>query len=136
MSQANTATATAANIEHAIHWFEIPVSDMARSIPFYERLLDTALRPEVISGMELAVFTGNDANAVKGCLMTVEKVYPHTDVVLVCLNAGPSIAPVLASVAGLGGTVLTPRTQLPGNMGCFAHITDPDGQRIGLHALD
>lgn len=134
MNQANTTPAT--NVEHAINWFEIPVSDMARSIPFYERLLDITLRPEVISGMELAVFTGNDASAVMGCLMTVEKVYPHTDGVLIYLNAGKSIAPVLARVAELGGTVLTPRTQLPDNMGCFAHITDPDGQRIGLHALD
>lgn len=134
MSQ--TTTPTAAAIEHALHWFEIPVSNMERSVAFYERLLDLTLRLEVISGMELAVFTGNDATAVKGCLMAVEKVYPHTDGVLIYLNAGKSIAPVLARVAQLGGTVLTPRTQLPGNMGCFAHITDPDGQRIGLHALD
>jgi predicted enzyme related to lactoylglutathione lyase len=133
MSQAPTTTAS---IEHAVHWFEIPVSNMERSVAFYERLLETTLRLEVISGMELAVFTGNDPQAVKGCLMHVEKVFPHTDGVLIYLNAGRSLNAVLARVPHLGGTVLTPRTQLPGNMGCFAHITDPDGQRIGLHALD
>lgn len=131
MSQANTTP-----IEHAIHWFEIPVSDLARSVAFYERLLGVSLRREVISGMELAVFPGNDQAAVKGCLMAVEKVFPHTDGVLIYLNAGKSLNAVLARVPEAGGTVLTPRTMLPANMGCFAHITDPDGQRIGLHALD
>jgi len=24
--------------------------------------------------------------------------------------------------------------QLPGDMGCFAHITDTEGNRVGLHA--
>lgn len=125
-----------APIDHAIHWFEIPVSDMARSVAFYERLLGVTLRPEVIAGMELAVFPATDPNAVKGCLMAVEKVSPHTDGVLIYLNAGKSLNAVLARLAACGGTLLTPRVVLPGGMGCFAHITDPDGQRIGLHALD
>lgn len=123
-------------IEHAIHWFEIPVSDMARSVAFYERLLGITLRPEVISGMELAVFPASDPNAVKGCLMAVEKVSPHTDGVLIYLNAGKSLNAVLARLEACGGALLTPRVLLPDGMGCFAHITDPDGQRIGLHALD
>jgi predicted enzyme related to lactoylglutathione lyase len=25
--------------------------------------------------------------------------------------------------------------QLPGDMGCFAHVTDTEGNRVGLHAL-
>jgi uncharacterized protein len=32
--------------------------------------------------------------------------------------------------------VLLPRTDLPPGMGCFAHIADLDGHRIGLHAPD
>ncbi|WP_052162374.1 VOC family protein [Aquabacterium sp. NJ1] len=125
-----------APINHAVHWFEIPVSNMARSVAFYERLLGVTLRPEVIAGMELAIFPATDPNAVKGCLMAVEKVSPHTDGVLIYLNAGPSLNAVLARLEACGGTLLTPRVVLPGGMGCFAHITDPDGQRIGLHALD
>lgn len=123
-------------VSHAIHWFEIPVSDMARSVAFYETLLGVELRQEVVAGMELAVFPATEGQGVKGCLMLVEKVAPHTDGVLIYLNAAPSLAAVLARVPKLGGQVLTPRTVLPGGMGCFAHITDPDGQRIGLHALD
>ena len=42
---------------------------------------------------------------------------------------------VLARVAGAGGRVTTPKVQLPEGMGCFAHITDSEGNRVGLHAL-
>jgi len=34
-----------------------------------------------------------------------------------------------------GGVVAQPRTALPPGMGFFAHISDLDGNRVGLHAL-
>jgi len=34
-----------------------------------------------------------------------------------------------------GGRIATPKVQLPGDMGCFAHITDTEGNRVGLHSL-
>lgn len=126
----------AKSVQHAIHWFEIPVSDMARSIAFYEALLGVTLRREVISGMDLAVFPADADVGVKGCLIAAPKVSPHTDGVLIYLDAGKSLNAVLARLDACGGKLLTPRVVLPGGMGCFAHITDPDGQRIGLHALD
>jgi predicted enzyme related to lactoylglutathione lyase len=123
-------------IQHAIHWFEIPVSDLARSTRFYEQLLGITLRPENVSGMALAVFPADPEHGVKGALMQVDHVPPHTDGVIVYLDAGRSLQAVLDRLPALGGRALTPRVQLPEGMGCFAHITDPDGQRIGLHALD
>jgi hypothetical protein len=30
--------------------------------------------------------------------------------------------------------VTTPKVQLPDGMGCFAHIADTEGNRVGLHA--
>jgi predicted enzyme related to lactoylglutathione lyase len=131
MSQAQT------HIEHAINWFEIPVTDMARSIAFYERLLGVSLRREQCAGSDFAVFPSTDhPNAVKGALMAVDKAPAHTDGVIIYLNAGKSLNAVLARLQACGGALLTPRVVLPDNMGCFAHIADPDGQRIGLHALD
>ncbi|MGE5453038.1 MAG: VOC family protein [Acidobacteriota bacterium] len=123
-------------LQHAVHWFEIPVSDMDRSVAFYEHILGVSLRREVISGMTLAVFPASEDGGVKGCLMAVDKVAPHVDGVLLYLNAGASVNAVLDRVQAQGGRVLTPRVQLPDGMGCFAHFTDPDGQRIGIHAMD
>ncbi len=132
----NTTTTTT-HIEHAINWFEIPVTDIARSTAFYERLLGVTLRREQCGGMALAVFPGtDDPNTIKGALMAVDKAPACTDGVIIYLNAGKSINAVLARLEACGGQLLTPRVVLPDNMGCFAHIADLDGHRIGLHALD
>jgi predicted enzyme related to lactoylglutathione lyase len=35
----------------------------------------------------------------------------------------------------LAAPITTPKVQLPGDMGVFAHVTDTEGNRLGLHAL-
>ncbi len=59
---------------------------------------------------------------------------PAADGTLVYLNAKPSLDAVLARVEAAGGRITTPKVQLPGDTGCFAHITDTEGNRVGLHA--
>ena len=141
MSQAtltslSTPTASRRAVQHAVNWFEIPVTDMARSIAFYEKLLGVTLRREVCTGLDLAVFPADENDGVKGALMGVDKAPSTIDGVLVYLNAGPSLDAVLARLEAAGGKLLLPPVTLPDGMGRFAHIADPDGQRIGLHALD
>jgi len=43
---------------------------------------------------------------------------------------------VLARVAAAGGKIAMPRLALPPGLGFIAQITDLDGNRIGLHALN
>ena len=120
---------------HALNWFEVPVRDLNRASAFYETLLATALRRETIGASELAVFV-SDEHGVGGCLMTGDAApAPSTSGTLVYLNAGPSLDAVLARVEAAGGRISTPKVQLPGDMGCFALITDTEGNRVGLHAL-
>ena len=122
-------------IVHALNWFEIPVRDLNRASAFYETLLATALRRETIGASQLAVFVC-DEHGVGGCLMAGDTTpAPSTSGTLVYLNALPSLAAVLARVEAAGGRISTPSVQLPGDMGCFAHITDTEGNRVGLHAL-
>ena len=123
-------------ISHAINWFEIPVTDMARGIAFYESLLGITLRREPCSGVDLALFPADEANGVKGALMAVDKLTPSTDGVILYLNAGASISKVLDRLDVCGGKLLLGPVTLPDGLGRFAHITDPEGQRIGLHAMD
>ena len=119
---------------HAIDWFEIPVSDMDRAAAFYEALLATTIRRERIEPHALGVIK-YDASAVGGCLIQGDDVpAPSTAGTLVYLNAGPSLDTVLARVEAAGGRITTPKVTLPGDMGCFAHITDSEGNRVGLHA--
>ena len=119
---------------NALNWFEIPVRDLNRASAFYETLLATALRRETIGASQLAVF-GSDEHGVGGCLMAgATAPAPSTSGTLVYLNAGPSLDTVLARVEAAGGRISTPTVRLPGDMGCFAHITDTEGNRVGLHA--
>jgi predicted enzyme related to lactoylglutathione lyase len=123
-------------IHHAINWFEIPVSDMARSVAFYEQVLGVKLAMMNFGGGDAAVFPADVEQGIKGCLMLAKHSPIQPEGVLIYLNAGRALQPALDRLAAAGGKLLTPRVQLPGGLGCFAHIADPDGQRIGLHALD
>lgn len=119
---------------NAIDWFEIPVRDIARAQAFYEKLLGAPMRREIIAGNTLAVFSYEETG-VGGCLMAGESApAPSADGTLVYLRAGDELDPVLARVAAAGGRITTPKVQLPGDMGCFAHVADTEGNRIGLHA--
>jgi len=119
---------------NAIDWFEIPVRDIARAQAFYEALLGAPMRREKIAGNTLAVFSYAETG-VGGCLMAGESApAPSTDGTLIYLNAGPRLDETLARVAAAGGRVTTPKVQLPDGMGCFAHVSDTEGNRVGLHA--
>ena len=132
---APSATTTTATLRAAIHWFEIPATDLGRAQAFYEWVLATTLRREPMGAVELAVFA-YDEPACGGCLMAgASAPQPSTTGALVYLNAEPSLDAVLARVEAAGGRIATPKVQLPGDMGCFAHVVDTEGNRVGLHAM-
>ena len=118
----------------ALNWFEIPVQDMDRAQAFYETLLATSIRRETIASNQLGVF-GYDEPGVGGCLFAgASAPQPSANGTLVYLDAGASLDAVLARVEPAGGRIATPKVQLPGDMGVYAHITDTEGNRVGLHA--
>jgi predicted enzyme related to lactoylglutathione lyase len=118
-----------------IDWFEIPVRDVERAQRFYETLLGAPLRRESIGPQTLVVFDHAETG-VGGCLIAGPSVpAPSEAGTLVYLRAAPTLDAVLARLAPAGGRLLTPKVQLPGEMGCFAHVADSEGNRVGLHAL-
>ena len=126
-------------MEHTRHnaaaWFEIPVLDMDRAQAFYEALLAAPMRREAMGPQTLAVFAYDEAG-VGGCLLAGPEVpAPSVNGALIYLNATPSLDAVLTRVAAAGGRIATPKVQLPGDMGVFAHVVDTEGNRVGLHAL-
>ena len=122
---------------NALNWFEIPVSDLDRAQRFYESVFATSLRREAMGpGIALAVFPYDQGNGgVGGCLFAAEHgPRPSTDGAIVYLDAGASLDAVLARVESAGGRITLSRTELPEGMGCFAHVADSEGNRVGLHA--
>ena len=118
---------------NAINWFEIPVQDLDRAQRFYETLLGAPLRREQMGEQTLAVFR-YDEPAAGGCLLAGGVLQPSPHGTMVYLNAAPSLDAALARVEAAGGRIATPKVQLPGDMGAFAHIVDTEGNRVGLHA--
>jgi predicted enzyme related to lactoylglutathione lyase len=118
----------------AIHWFEIPVTDIDRAQRFYETLLAQDLRREEMGPQTLAIFA-YDGGIGGALLKSAQAPTPSTTAgVIVYLNASPSLDAVLARAGELGATVLLPKLQLPGTIGFIAQVVDTEGNRIGLHS--
>ena len=122
-------------LKSAITWFEIGATNLSRSQAFYETVLACNMRPEAMGPSQGAVFP-YQGEGVGGALMCGPSA-PKAGAggALVYLDATPSLDGALARVTSAGGKVALPRQALPPGMGFFAHITDLDGNRVGLHAL-
>jgi uncharacterized protein len=123
-------------MQHAINWFEIPVTDMARAMKFYETLTGRSVRREAFGapGEEMAVFESPDSEGVSGALLYSPNAQPAAQGTLIYLNAGPSIQACLDRVVAAGGSIVIGKTALPPGMGYFAHIIDSEGNKVGLHS--
>ena len=122
---------------NAISWFEIPTQQLDQAQTFYESVLGRPMRREAMGPSQGAVFAyDKEAGGVGGALM----MGPSAPALaaggtLAYLDASPALDAALARVEAAGGRVVLPRQALPPGMGFFAHITDLDGNRVGLHAL-
>jgi uncharacterized protein len=120
-------------------WFEVPVTNLARAVRFYEAAFGVQLLTDTrFPG--LAMFPRVTDDAVTGAIMQVSDLSdPHESQpcaggTIVYLNCDGDLDGVLARAKAAGGAILQEVAQLPGNMGYFAQFRDPDGNRVGLHA--
>ncbi|KAB0580807.1 VOC family protein [Ideonella dechloratans] len=119
--------------QSALHWFEIPVTDIDRAQRFYETLLAAPLRREAMGPQTLAVLPYAEPG-VGGALLAGLAAQPGAQGVVVYLDGGARLEEGLARLAQAGGQILTPRVDLPDGMGSFVHFQDSEGNRVGLHA--
>ena len=122
-------------MKNAISWFEIPSTQLDQTQAFYEAMLDCKMRREDMGPSEGAVFP-YEGGGVGGCVMAGPSApVPSAGGTLIYLDASPSLDAALARATAAGGRIVMARQALPPGMGFIAHITDLDGNRIGLHAL-
>jgi predicted enzyme related to lactoylglutathione lyase len=124
-------------MKSAISWFEIPTTQIDQAQAFYESVIGRAMRREMMGPSQGAVFAYDKASDGVGGALMMGPTAPakSSGGTLVYLDAGPSLDVALARVVAAGGHIALPRQALPPGMGFFAHITDLDGNRVGLHAL-
>ncbi len=100
-------------------WFEIPAAGFDRAVLFYETLLDVKLQQAPAGGPQMAALP-SEKPAVGGCVMACAGLQPGIGGMVGYLNAEPSLDTVLARVAGAGGHVVIPRTELPPGLHALA----------------
>ncbi len=125
---------------NVITWFEIPVLNSERAKKFYETILDIEMHTQVFqeTNEELTFFPSipdviqATSGRVTGVLTKSPDSKPSANGTLIYLNASPEIQTVIDRIAPAGGTVITPKTEIPA--GYIAVFTDPEENRVGLHA--
>jgi predicted enzyme related to lactoylglutathione lyase len=124
-------------MKSAISWFEIPTTQIVQAQAFYESVMGRAMRRETMGPSQGAVFAYDKSRDGVGGALMIGPTAPtkSSGGTLVYLDASPSLDDALARVVAAGGHIALPRQALPPGMGFFAHITDLDGNRVGLHAL-
>lgn len=124
-------------MKNALSWFEIPTTQLDQAQAFYEAVLQRPMRREDMGPSQGAVFAYDMAAGGVGGALMLGPTAPTlaTGGTLVYLDASPSLDAALERTLAAGGQVALPRQALPPGMGFFAHITDLDGNRVGLHAL-
>jgi predicted enzyme related to lactoylglutathione lyase len=117
-------------MRNALDWFEIPVAQLDRAASFYETILQTQLKRGRYGPFDAAVFPAEEAG---GALVQDARRKPQADGTLVYLCATGQLDAVISRVAGPGGAVLMPKTDI-GEPGFIALIRDTEGNQVGLHA--
>ena len=109
-------------------WFDIPVSDMARAMRFYEKVTGQTLKRLDMGGGRSTALLG-----AEGCLFESPEDKPSHFGSRVYFSADPDIGEWIRRVEAAGGKILVPRTPTPAK-GFFAYFEDSEGNRVGLHA--
>ena len=115
-----------------VNWFEIPVSDMARAMKFYEASLGVEITETEMGPNKMGWFPMEmGLQGAAGTLIQGDGYTPSHDGSLVYLHVD-AIDPTLELIGGAGGKTLMPRTSI-GEHGFIAHFEDTEGNRVALH---
>jgi predicted enzyme related to lactoylglutathione lyase len=123
--------------KHAISWFEIPATDLARAQKFYEEIMNIQMIPMDMENIQMRMFPLQDMTGVGGAVVTSGGFHKPsaTDGPLIYLNANPDLQQVLDRVEKAGGKVMVPKTEISPDYGFMGVILDTEGNRIGLHSV-
>lgn len=111
-------------------WFEIPVTDMDKSIDFYNAVFEIALKKDNSGPNPMAIFEVSDQeNGTSGHLYP-GKPASKGDGITVHLASPGKLEDTLARVKKAGGEVISDIISIPS--GQFAYCLDLDGNSIGI----
>jgi predicted enzyme related to lactoylglutathione lyase len=113
---------------NTVTWWELPVTDVARAEDFYAAVFGWAFS----SFGDDEAYTGvTYEGRLIGGLYRADGPPPEGPSVRTYVNVA-DLEATLTAVEAAGGSVRTPRTEVGGDMGWWAEISDPDGRWLGL----
>lgn len=124
-------------MEHAISWFEIPVTDINRAQQFYETIFDFKMIPLDLPNIKMRMFPVDNSLAVGGALCDSDGFHKvsATDGSLVYLNGNPDLQIILDRIEAAGGKITVPKTEISPEYGFMAVFIDSEGNRVALHSI-
>lgn len=120
-------------MKNLISIIEIPVSDFPRAVKFYQTILGLTIKEMEMDGVKMGVLP-NEEGTVNVVLAKGADYKATGDGPLLYLDAGQDLQSMLDKVQQAGGKMIVPKTQISPEMGYFALFTDPEGNKMGLHA--
>jgi uncharacterized protein len=129
----NIQTQKTTKMNNLISIVEIPVNDFARGSKFYQSILGVAIEEIDMDGNKMGILP-NEEGTVNVALVKGNDYKPTADGVVLYLNAGTDLQPMLDKVKQNGGQEIVPKTMISPEMGFFALFIDTEGNKIGLHS--
>jgi predicted enzyme related to lactoylglutathione lyase len=122
---------------NVVGWFEIPVTDMARAITFYEKVFDFKIDRHQMGELDMGWFpTSPTGNGAMGSLVYNLEFYTpgsHGPLVYFTAHSG-DLNNELGRVKSAGGKVLSPKKMIAEEYGYMALFEDSEGNRVALHS--
>jgi predicted enzyme related to lactoylglutathione lyase len=122
------------SLKNSLNWFEIPVADFERAQKFYSTIYDYQM-PTMVMGETTFGFFLVEQGGIGGAIAYGPGCNVSEDGTLVYLNGGADLQVVLDRVEGAGGKILTQKTMIPGDLGCYAIFKDTEGNKVALHSM-
>ena len=115
---------------HAVVWFEIPVTDLAKSTAFYQAITQHEMVQTEMGGQAMSIFPTTDpATGVSGNLVEGKPAGEGAGPTLHLVCKG-KLEDTIQRVWDAGGRVVSPEVVIP--EGRFAYCLDLDGNSISI----
>ncbi len=123
-------------MQNPVSWFEIYVSDLEKSMLFYETVLckKLTLMQSPMPHLQLAAFPAEKTSyGASGALVKMQGFQPHGNGTIVYFECD-DCAIEESRVTSAGGQVEHSKMSI-GEYGWICHFQDIDGNLIGLHSM-
>ncbi len=129
----SSVTKNVKNMKSYISIFEIPATDIARAIGFYQEILGVKIERMDFPDIQMGLLPYEE-QMVTGVIIKGKDYQPSANGVTIYLNGGENLQTILDKVEANGGKIIVPKTPHADEVGYFAIFHDSEGNKMGLHS--